>query len=423
MKNKIRNNLSSIISIFLLMLPIIDLLTGVSIHIFNTAMTFGIILKILFLIFLMWATVFIYKRKKVMIYYLFFILYLILYLVGIYLYKDGVGVLLETKELIKVFYFPLVLVSLYSIKDEIIISKRTLFSILSLYLIFIFIPTIFGLGYKTYEITKVGTLGFFNSANEISGIISLLTPMIFIVFSSRKNILLKVLFTLIYLFLIVTVGTKTPLLSLGITIVAVFIYLWIKWIKNKKYGFVFLSFLCLIVGMILFIMVVPKTNFYKNIKTHMDYLEVDSIGDVLKNEKLVDHFIFSQRLTFLKEKSKIYYHANGYQKLFGIGYMKNNKMIKMVEMDYFDIYYDHGIIGFLVFFIGYIYILIKVFSEKKRFHYEFYMKVVSFLLILILSLMTGHIITAPSVSLISTIIILNLEEKKDKDCLKNSFDL
>jgi len=34
----------------------------------------------------------------------------------------------------------------------------------------IFIPTFLDVGYKTYEVTKKGSLGFFNSANEISGI-------------------------------------------------------------------------------------------------------------------------------------------------------------------------------------------------------------------------------------------------------------
>ena len=49
----------------------------------------------------------------------------------------------------------------------------------------------------------------------------------------------------------------------------------------------------------------------------------------------------------------IYERANTYQKLFGIGYINNNKTTKMIEMDYFDIFYSHGIVGFLIFVILY----------------------------------------------------------------------
>ena len=94
----------------------------------------------------------------------------------------------------------------------------------------------------------------------------------------------------------------------------------------------------------------PKTNFYKNIQVHLDYLEVDNIFEIFTESELVDHFIFSQRLTFLEKKHELYKDASVYEKIFGIGYIKNNKQTKMIEMDYFDIYYSHGLIGFSLFF-------------------------------------------------------------------------
>ncbi len=78
-------------------------------------------------------------------------------------------------------------------------------------------------------------------------------------------------------------------------------------------------------------------------------------------------------------------------------------------MDYFDIFYNHGIMGFIIFFIPYIMILINIFKKKdKLFDFERYMSYISIFLIVILSLFTGHIITAPSVSIVIIYILISL---------------
>ena len=169
--------INSLLTIFLLLSPILDLLTGVCIHTLKLPITIGIIVRVLFLISIIFIVLFIFKKKKILIPYLIIGLYCILYLIGIIIYKDGIGLMTEIQGLLKVFYFPILLISLYAIKENIHISKLALLTTLFLYLIFIFVPTLFHIGYKTYEITKAGTLGFFNSANEISGIISILTSL------------------------------------------------------------------------------------------------------------------------------------------------------------------------------------------------------------------------------------------------------
>lgn len=417
MNKIIKNNLNMILSIFILLQPILDLITGLCIHLFNINLTIGIIVRVLFLILIMYITVFVYKKKKTMYIYGIILLYSIFYLLGIIIYKDGIGLFQELQGLVRVFYFPLLLASLYQLKEEIRISKMTLFVTLILYLMFIFIPSLLGIGYKTYQITKSGTLGFFNSANEISGIISILTPIMFILFKERKKIILKVIVTLIYLVVILMVGTKTPLLSLAITLSATLLWLIIKNTKAKNYKLLLIIFIGVAICISSLLVVIPKTNFYKNIEVHLDYLKVDNITDVLEDEKLVDHFIFSQRLTFLKNKDKLYNKAPLYQKVFGIGYLKKDKPTKMIEMDYFDIYYSHGVAGFILFFSIYFVILFRILREKQHLTFTRYMLLISLLLIIFLSLFTGHIITAPSVSILVAIIILMLAKRKKKDLL------
>lgn len=420
MNKVIKNNLSKIISIFILIQPVLDLITGICLHVFSLNLTIGIIIRMLFLLFIMYATTFIYKKKLSLIYYLIVAFYSIIYLINIGTNSHLFG---QVQGLLRVFYFPLLLVSFYDLKDEIKISTATLFTTLTLYLIFIFIPMTLNLGFKSYEITKSGTLGYYNSANEISGIISILTPIVFMIFNSKGKSILKVIYILLYLVVILTIGTKTPLLSLLITIGMTFIYIMIKSYKDKKYKRILSSFIIIVIGIISLIILIPKTNFYKNIKVHLDFLKVEDVTDIIDNGNLIDHFIFSQRVTFLTDRKSIYDNATFQEKLFGIGYYYNGKKDKQVEMDYFDVYLNHGIIGFIIFFSVYLYILVQTTKIKRKLNFNLYMLNVSMLLILFLSLFTGHIITAPAVSLIVVVIIMMLQNRRKKELLFSINDL
>ena len=415
MNKFIKKNINILISLFILLSPIIDVLTGICVNTLNINFTFGIVFRILFLVFVIYTSLFVYKKKKLLLPYLMFLLYFILYSIGIIIYKDNF--MLNIQGLIKVYYFPIIFLSLYYIKDQFKISKMTLFSSLFIYLIFIFVPTLLGIGYETYEITKAGTLGFFNSANEISGIISILTPIMFIIiFRSRKTIP-KLLLLVIYLVVILMMGTKTPIISLLFTIGISVGYLLLKSIKEKKYKNFWISICSVLVLLFGIALILPKTNFYKNIETHLDYLGLNNVFEVFTDDHLVDHFIFSSRLTFLKDKAVLYKLAPTYQKLFGIGYTNKGRETKMIEMDYFDIYFSHGLMGFIVFFLITLYILYKVLEKTNMKSYEYWMIHTSLILIVILSFFTGHIITAPSVSLVSVMIILLLTKNKKKRLL------
>lgn len=419
----IKKNFNTLLIIFILLQPILDLITGFGIHIWKMNVTIGIIIRMIFLLVILYSVMFVYKKKQNWLYYGILIVYGLLYVLGIILFKDGVGLFSEIQGLCRVFYFPVLLIALYSIKDEIKISKMTLMVVLVTYLVCILVPNCLNLGFETYEITKAGTLGFFNSANEISGIISLLTPIMILIFVSSKKIILAVIISCIYLYVILTIGTKTPLLSLGITIF--FTYLWFIYnaVKVKKYKRIGISLMALVLFTIALILILPKTTFYKNIETHLNYLKLDNVTEVFEDEKLVDHFIFSSRLKFMKERQQDYMDGNIYQKLFGIGYLNNQKEAKAVEMDYFDIYYNHGIIGFILFFGMYGYFFYLIMKERRKLDFEQYMLYISILLSIFLSFFTGHIITAPAVSILVTVLLLMLVKQKKKRLLFTAHSL
>ena len=205
MNTWIKKNFNTLLIIFILLQPILDLITGFGIHVWNMNVTLGIVIRIIFLIIILYAVMFIYKKKENWKYYGLLIIYGLLYILGIVIFKDGTGLFSEIQGLCRVFYFPVLLIALYSVKDEIKISKMTLMVILVTYLICILVPNCLNLGFETYEITKKGTLGFFNSANEISGIISILTPIMILIFVKSKKIIPIIIISVIYLYIILTI--------------------------------------------------------------------------------------------------------------------------------------------------------------------------------------------------------------------------
>lgn len=410
MEEIIKKRMNTIISIFILLSPILDLLTGLNLHYLSFPITIGMVVRLIFLITVAIIVIKYYHKSKAIVPYLIIGLFSIFFLIGLFINKEESYLFKEIQNIIKFFYFPLLFSSLFFIRKEIKISKLVLFTTLYLYLIFVFVPTLLNIGFKSYEITKAGTLGFYHSANEISGIISILTPIMFIIFKKIKKVFPKIFLICLYLPVILMIGTKTPLLSLIITIMITIIYDWIKWLREKEIKKIILSILVIIIGIISMILIIPRTNFYKNIKTHLDFLGVDDIGEIVKEERIIDHFIFSQRLTFLHRKANIYNSANLYQKLFGIGAYENDLELKAIEMDYFDIYFNYGIIGFIIYFGIVLTLLYKILITETKRSYERFMMDTSLIIIILLSLLTGHIITAPSVSLLVVIIIFSLNE-------------
>lgn len=273
-----------------------------------------------------------------------------------------------------------------------------------IYLLFILVPNVLNLGFGSYEITKKGSIGWFYTANEVGAIISILMPFYLNEIINKKNKPIIFLSIIIIFYTLTTMGTKGPLLSFGIILIYYFIKYYKKIIKEKKYkalGIMTTSFIIVILALI---MIIPKTTFYKNIIIHLDFLKVEKISD-FKNPKIIDHFIFSQRLTFLNNTVKIYNKSPISSKLLGIGYIDNygtdQVSMKMIEMDYFDILFRQGIIGIVIIFGG----IVMMINKKKRTKKINDVYLLSLFLSIILALLTGHVITSPSVSIYVALII------------------
>ena len=150
-----------------------------------------------------------------------------------------------------------------------------------------------------------------------------------------------------------------------------------------------------IIGSLVFIG--PKTAVYRNIKRRIEFLEIKDANDMIEN---FDALVMSRRIKFLKKTNKLYLEANIPQKMVGIGHE-----FKLVEMDYFDIFYCNGLIGFILFFIPIIYIF-KYENKKKTKNFVSINRFSSLLIIILTSFLTGHVLIEPNASFFVVILLL-----------------
>ena len=353
------------------------------------------------------------KEKKNIIYLTIIAIYTIIFSLITIIYKDINALSYELKNTINTFYLPIILLAIIDMFKQynIELKLKNIIYLYMTYIMLILIPNLTHTGFQSYAIAKVGSSGWFTSANSVGNILSILLPFI-IIFIIKNKKALVLLLPIIYVFL--SMGTKVPILSLIICVLTTLLYYIVKWIKEKQNKKLLTTTLVTIIISITSIIIIPKTTFYKNIQIHKEYLGFKNYTEILTNYELLDHFVFSQRLTFLTNTNTNYMKSNILQKTFGIGYIENygtDKIsTKTIEIDYFEIFYRNGIIGFVIFFSILIPKIIKILKQKEKSVQNIELKT-SVLLILLLALFSGHILVTPSVSIFVALIIGGKYEK------------
>lgn len=413
--NIIEKNIEKIILIYLFFQPILDVLTGISMNYFNINTTISSILRLIFLIFAIYYLIFLNKtqnKKRNIIFITIIGIYILVFTLTTITYKDLNALTYELKNTINTFYFPITLITLIDIFKQYNINfkLKNILYIYVTYILLIIIPNITNTSFLSYSHSKLGNVGWFISANAVGNILSILTPFIIIyLIKIKTNKLIKGLIIISILYVLASMGTKVPILSLGICIIGTFIYYFIKWTKEKKYKNITIISISTIILVIICTIIIPKTSFYKNLEIHKKYLGLNSYFEVFTKYELIDHFIFSQRLTFLNNTNKNFQNASVLEKLFGIGYIENYQTDKVstktIEIDYCEIFYRHGIIGFIIYFSIIISILLKAIKRIKENNLINTEYKISIILILLLALFAGHILVTPAVSIFVALII------------------
>ncbi len=411
LNNYIKNNINKIITIFLIIQPILDVFSTLKNIYLISFFEIGTIIRMLFMMFIVYYVIFIsnskYKKLSI-IYFISIFIFFILYSINVYINMNDM--FYELRTLIKNLYFPTLLVGFINILPN--INEKYFIKMMYIYTSILIITQLIGLGIPAYdyeETKKIGYIGLFYSGNEISGILTILMPFSFsYIFSNNINIKKIILFIeiIVATFLI---GTKTMILAFMLLIFITLIIKLIKLFKEKKCKAlisILSSFVLLIVSVII---IFPYTPIYNNLKGHMEFLKIDSIDDIFKNDN-INHLIFSNRFTYLKDTKKIYDKSTDMEKILGVGYSFEEH--KLIEMDYFDIYYRNGVIGFIVILSPLVLLIYKLSKERRKIN-NLYIYITSITLGLLLALITGHIITAPGVSIYIALILSIIYTKEN----------
>lgn len=264
-------------------------------------------------------------------------------------------------------------------------DKRKILSIIMFTYVSIYLFSyITKIGSSAYEESdgKTGYRGLFNSINEFSAIIIGILPLVIDYFDSKKKYLL--IFLTIFSVGICSLLLGTKVLLLGIIIIILF-YLFKERQKvffnrsriNKMLIITF-SILLIITAALLF----TRTNVYKNMKIQQDFFEVDNI----LSYNYLNKVLFNNRLSFIQTNFNYFKTCDIVEMILGIGL--SNPIVKLVEIDVFDIIFRYGLIGFVLF---------TFIISKSRFNkFNSYEKL-SFILLILISLTSGHVLLYPNV--------------------------
>lgn len=436
-------NFENIFILFIILQPIIDTLTSFCVRNISEKLTLGIFIRAAFMIYIMIYTIFKVDKKsrwQILIYYSCIAIYSIAFIINSYTKYGLTLIVSQAKGLIKTFYFPIILASLLILfkKKEYSSKQKYLNISLAIYVLTVVICKIFSIGYPTYPINdSVGTIGLFYAGNEVSAIIAILSPICFATFTSNKFNILNAILCVLTVFAMLEIGTKVAFVSTAILIILTLIISVIKLIRKEIKGFYKQVIALLLIGLLTFLFF-GNTSIGKNL--HINPISFGKQSSIEKPETPVEspekkepskdiNVILSGRSDFFKSDLKKYNNSSISDKLVGLGYISPKKDIvqerKLVEIDYFDVFFCHGILGTLIYIIPLavlIVICVKNFFAKfvnNMRNHTLILMIYSVLIGFGIALMAGHVFTAPAVSMFLILSMLEmlriLKNKKDSE--------
>ncbi len=380
---KIYNN--KIITIFMILQPLVDVMTYFMKVNLNFILTFGMIIRIIFFVYMLIYLIFFDKFKKSNNYIYIGIVFIV-FLSNIilnYYTKGSYNFLSEIKNIIKICYFPFSL--LFFVKYNKNNDKEKLsIDILSINIILIslvlLISKFTGTQFCSYSNTIGcidGSSGWFYSANELSMILVLLFPICLYKFIKSKFSFFDSIVLILAIYSILEIGTKSAYIGLISTLV---VYLFLQLIKLIKHlDKDKLKNICAVSLVILMIFIITpgssvcynnfqlfeKYNVFCKIpmssNTNENLEKIKNYVKVISGEGEND-LILNGREEKLKEYEVVYKKTTLIQKTLGIGYgnynINDTTIDNIIERDFHDLFYEYGYLGFviillpLVFYVG-----------------------------------------------------------------------
>lgn len=456
-KSKTRSRMFLFLNIFILCHPILDVLTSLATRI-ELPITPGVVVRTLFMgigfLYVLFVSKF--KHKKFCVAYLIIVtVYCGLFILNMFR-MGGLGfAAANLPELIKAFYFPYIAVTFYAAYCHIgyRVSDKVLALVVFQYVFIIFIGFITGTGYAAYSNGR-GAIGWFYAGNEVSGIVSILTPMAMLFAlrilsgKSRKktSVPMKVFSALMILFCCFGacyVGTKVAFITVTVYVVCCIIWGLVAWISNKTQA----NMVVIIVSVITCVLMIGS-YFISPLRANIDTVmkptleniqeEEDEISeeDEIEQDGLVYpefqngkfykilNAVMSNRIYFSLPTIKQFENSGLLVKLLGIGYQNlpsyEYSVEKAIEIDALAYFYRHGIVGAVIMYVPIISCLVCIiinFFKKFKENFSSLSCCTYFYALLMgiaISTFTGHTLVAPAVSIYVAILFVKMIIR-DKD--------
>ncbi len=435
--------------LFIVFQPILDLLTSFSIYVLHMSATVGIVVRFAFMLLALGYLLLHHKQqgaKKYILYLCLFGIVLAIGLVNNLMIKSPVSFGEEVKFIMKSVY-PIVLLFGYIIALKELKNNEFAFHKIITYFLYatlilsisIIAAMATGTDFPSYPNSKIGSRGWFFAGNDLSSIFAIMFPIVVLYSFHKTTSFSKVYYwipTVLAMYASIMIGTKVGYGAIVITLGIALFFLFIEYMTHRKKegkGFTYLVntiVAAIVLGGLL--VLTPQTPIAKNMSIHLQIYEFKKSvqdekdrkeGKVVKEEEhkqgeLTDSemksLIYSDRDKFLKVYKQYYKEAPLSQKLFGMGYAGNyTTKMKLVEMDFHDLFFAFGIVGFLMYLLPLLYFGIKIFIRlitnfKKLFSVKHMLLASTLVLSLGIGFMSGHVLTAPAVSIFFVVILAYL---------------
>ncbi len=432
--------------LFIVFQPILDLLTSFSIYVLHMSATVGIVVRFAFMLLALGYLLLHHKQqgaKKYILYLCLFGIVLAIGLVNNLMVKSPVSFGEEVKFILKSVY-PIVLLFGYIIALKELKNNEFAFHKIITYFLYatlilsisIIAAMATGTDFPSYPNSKIGSRGWFFAGNDLSSIFAIMFPIVVLYSVHKTTSFSKVYYwipTVLAMYASIMIGTKVGYGAIVITLGIALFFLFIEYMMHRKKegkGFTYLvnTVVAAVVLGGLFVLT-PQTPIAKNMSIHLQIYEYKKSvqeekdrkeGKVVTEEEhkqgeLTDSemksLIYSDRDKFLKVYKQYYKEAPLSQKLFGMGYAGNyTTKMKLVEMDFHDLFFAFGIVGFLMYLLPLLYFGIKIFIRlitnfKKLFSVKHMLLASTLVLSLGIGFMSGHVLTAPAVSIFFVVIL------------------
>ena len=202
------------------------------------------------------------------------------------------------------------------------------------------------------------------------------------------------------------IGTKTAFYGGMLILITYTSYLLIKYhirLFQDKNQLIFIGVTSL------FLMVTPASPIFSNTEQldmrikQEQRQKIEQISTTHQSTLITK--LLSSRDIYLRKTKEDFTHADGFRKIFGLGYAGTySAHPKMIEMDFFDLFFSYGVMGTTFLLIPLVYLL------RKMIHFPIHIGKAILLFTLFLcfaiSFLAGHVMFAPSVMTYLAILFL-----------------